>query len=638
MEDSLSIITEDVHETKSTSMEVENENLSEKGETEEQPRRAPVRKNAIPAIAIDLSEMEPKAKQPKLDLESDPKLTADNESSDESIDELSSSSGVSSSPDDAVLQVERVEPVRKKSTHSQIGLACPSCSKPFMDTTTPQTLPECHHVICNHCLSKMTRFGVDSTIKCPQCRRTSSIANGGTAAIETNMWLQELSQLYHMGKLRNRMDEIAADMGVMKIEAEKTVTDLKMLEKDTQESSEREVALVDRSVQAAQSEGWVLKAKIRDVSDKRLNHIRESLKHLQDRADNIGSAYDMLTEENEHEDEIQYDKLADKLEEILSTPSPPQQETKSPQVVRFLREKVSLGRVIRLRNLELASGFKDNFVRIQGLAVTPDGLLVVCDSGPNGVTVYCKDPNNTKSYPIFKRKLRLSLNKDNHNKPTGVAATPDGKYLVARQTGVEVYSTTGAYVKTFGTIRNLRHNHNLRRNPPQIQPCIYSVTVLDGDKILAGDITRNVITVHNLKGDILASINAPIKPWCMAPAMEKHLVAITDWRRNKLCVMHVNSGSVTLKLDVPEPLGVCYDKGSDSFLLGRGDNLNLVEGNKINQPLEASGVIEQHNSNGDRTIIVCLAQDMQSPTSMVFLDDNLLAVADLNGVKVYRVT
>ena len=546
-----------------------------------------------------------------------------------SLDDESLSMSMSSSDIDSL---ERQDSSEKNPAEAEIGLACPRCLFPFSDDRIPQIIPECQHVCCTTCLIQLTKWDANSTIECPRCEKSSKLPTGGTAAMDINEWLYKFVQQHHVGKLQEHLDDITHDLNGMHDDVQKSVAVLKELQEDTKEALKREDEQVDRCVEAVQAEAWVLKAQIRKIGEQRLKYLQEDIERMESRAHDIKTVHKITeaSQENGNIQHIKYDELSSQMAKLLSVTLPPTNSVKSPQSARFLRENVTLGRVIKLRNLHLVYEFADRFQQLQDIVVTPNGLLCVCDSEGGAVTIYGKNEQDNNNQSRYTKHASLELNPSNPNQPTGVAATLDGKYIVARKTGVEVYSMAGAYMKTFVTTPS---STTKPKKSSKIQTNVCSLTTTEDGKILAGDIDRCVITIHDLTGDVVSTLPTPIKPRCIAPVWEKHLVAITDWQSGRLCVQHIGSGSTILNLDIPDALGVCYDHGAASLLVSRSER-----DHKTGKLRVGNGVIEQYNSSGDRTLIVCLTQDLYGACAMEFLGKDLLAVADSKAVKIYRVT
>ena len=257
-----------------------------------------------------------------------------------------------------------------------------------------------------------------------------------------------------------------------------------------------------------------------------------------------------------------------------------------------------------------------NFDLICGIASSNDGLLAVSDSLGKKVMIYEK--KNGK----YEEKLSLELNASNTNNPTGVIFCPDGKLWVARWNGIEVYSPVGKYEKTISTNKE---------NIPDTALGVFSLAITaDGSRILAGNIRRNVITVHGPTGEIKWTLNTDLTPCQMAVIQDTH-IAISNSYPGKLSVIVMATGQVTLNADIPLVDAICYDIKTDCVFTA----MNKEDKDGFGNVITGTGKIKQYSWRTGR-MIACIAQGLYCPTAMTVTSDNKLAVGDTKCVKIFE--
>ena len=162
------------------------------------------------------------------------------------------------------------------------------------------------------------------------------------------------------------------------------------------------------------------------------------------------------------------------------------------------------------------------------------------------------------------------------------------------------------------------------------------ITTMKDGRIIAGDDVRSVITLHTSDGmTLIKTINTRIKPYSITAINNTH-VAICHGSFNKVYVIDMESGEVTLSIGIGGwPLSVCYDEKTDCLLIARGRHagqcLLIAHGRHAGQC-----VIDQYSlSTGDK--IACIAQNIDLPYVMIFTGDGMLGVGVYKTVKLYTV-
>ena len=277
------------------------------------------------------------------------------------------------------------------------------------------------------------------------------------------------------------------------------------------------------------------------------------------------------------------------------------------------------GRQVEKKHLQPIEEF-GRFEQAQGIALTADGLLAVCDFKGEAVVVFQRKKKGGNKY---QKKFNLALYTKNVNRPADVAATLKGEFLVARRTGVELYTPKGKYARTI---------------PKSYQDTLGVCTVAtatDG-RVFVGDIAHYAILVYDAQArTVLHTFNTGTKP-ARITTLGDHSVAVCHARLGHLEVFDVSSltiggvGSIKLMDNIPEAIGMCYDPDTGCILVVRNERIEpgSVKGN--------TGVIEQYHSTTGELIAV-LAEGLHHPFNLAFISREILAVADKMTVKLFQV-
>ena len=250
----------------------------------------------------------------------------------------------------------------------------------------------------------------------------------------------------------------------------------------------------------------------------------------------------------------------------------------------------------------------DSFKLASDIVRSKDSLLVT-------------DFNKKKTYIVVQNWAREYF-RESHL-PTssviyGVAVTSEGKYLVARETHVDVYSSSRKHEGQF----------NFRNEGSKTESNRYAfrITVMDDDSVVIGDERNSTIIVVSKEGVVLRVFPISVSPMRLC-RMSNGMVAVSNWKAGKVCVVDVESGAEIGTINIPQALGLCYHTQTDCFLVGR----RMSE-------LPGSGFIDQFCALTGRHI-GRIVDDLHAPYGMAItgLRDDFLAVADVKSVKVYRI-
>ena len=284
-----------------------------------------------------------------------------------------------------------------------------------------------------------------------------------------------------------------------------------------------------------------------------------------------------------------------------------------------IREYKSGGLVRRCRTLDSIAEF-GKFQSAASIDVSASGLVAISDQNAKQVHAYELEKDR------YKPKWKVQLLADNTHKPQMVAFTPEDKILVARWTGVEVYSSTGEYQTSFNTRQIQKRRFSRKSSAAEdkmIDHGVVSVTVTpNGKRILVGNIERSTITFHDATGTIIMkSLSVNIKPWHVATNGRQ--IACSQWSANSVSVHDMESGLFLYSILVHGPRGMCFDEETGSILITK-DNPNVGAGSRT---------IEQYCSSNGQWIGQA-AVGLHVPQDLVFASDGTLLVADYKSVKI----
>ena len=278
-------------------------------------------------------------------------------------------------------------------------------------------------------------------------------------------------------------------------------------------------------------------------------------------------------------------------------------------------KKATLDLVRKITKSAELRGFTDVIMSIASnragdiLAISEGNFM----SQKRAVYIYCKQSNGQ-----YKKQSSLNVAgpKFDGSQFCYVATTADEKYLVANGRYMHMYSQSGQYQHV--CYKNNAPGANLR--------CIN--TMKDG-RIIAGDYGRqygqSVITLHTPDGmTLIKTINTSIQPESITAINNTHVAICTNYN-NKVCVIDLESGEETLRIEIDRPQSVCYDEECNYLLIAHGGRLG-------------QSVIDQYSlSTGVKIAAACIAQNLYLPSCMIFTGDGMLAVKDNHTVKLYTV-
>ena len=504
---------------------------------------------------------------------------------------------------------------------AEAELACPVCFQFYVTPHEPKNLPKCSHILRQLCLKKMTEGGL-KTVKCPQCNKVSTLPEEGVDGLTTILVVRNLAERHPEG-IKQRKEYMQQEFLKEEEQAVEKLTKVKEFDKQVQLCIEYEKREIEKAVEDVMAKAQEFIGQIKSSSG--LPQIQQQITQLETEVKNIKISRSKLETMTDDEFHAQTDALAKQIEK-LQIDDIANENTNADLCVGKFIANVQLGRIVKPKRLELLQEFGE-FEGVSGIASKPNGSLSVCDmySNPQKVTIFQNDNSQYKKqcqFPITGAMEGVGL-------PLDIAISDEDKYLVTKyEAGFDVHSSDGKYQKTVSVV-----DPKPRQKVDEMTSSITTTKdgrILTGSAIKAeGEVTGTpIVTVHDTECNILKTIPVSTGLLRITDIRGTH-VAVSDWT-DKVCVYDLQSGKETLNLDIPLPLGICYDEESDCLLIGRA-----TEKDEDGRPVDGSSVIEQYCSITGK-LVACLAEGLQAPFGMTITKDNMLAVTDDETVKLYR--
>ena len=408
-----------------------------------------------------------------------------------------------------------------------------------------------------------------------------------------------------------------------------------------EEKIDRAVAFV---VESVYEQGDTLKAEIRRKTDPKLKLcqrkqalLQKEMNVLKDAIADTDAIADEETAQLSDDFVTKHHALMDKLDAIQGHSIPtavhyntgevefkPGQLTIKLGTIRGTQrdEQVREEVVLRERN---STGMRNDKLKARAKLVGFTGMVISIASNTTGdilaiseenssmnrqdVHIYCKQSRDGQ----YTKRSSLEIpDAQIEHEHCFVTIASDGKYMIAKGRSIHVYSAAGRYQRVCYTAPPHPDTHAMRLR------CI--TTTKDG-RIVAGDYARSVVTVHTPDGmTLLKRLDTIIQPSSVTAINDTHL-AISHYGANKVCVIDLESGRETLRIDIDEPWAVRYDETIHCLLISRDDGPH-------------AGVIDQYDLLTSRKV-ACIAHNLHWSTALCFTGDGILAVGDCNIVRLY---
>ena len=506
----------------------------------------------------------------------------------------------------------------KFTSEAEADLTCPVCFQCFVKPHEPKNLPKCSHIFCLLCLKKMTEKG-QKEIACPQCKTVSTVPEEGLDGFPTILAVRNLAERHPKG-INQRKQQMHDSLDHEKQNKGNQLKKLEDVREQIDRSVKEGICEIEKSVEAVVTQAKELIDRMKESNQPQLAQIQERVSQLQTQIETLEVSKRKLDEIPDEEFLEQTDTLENEIKKQQSSDLEPIQD---PQIVAFIANDADLGRFVRIRRLSLDIGF-EGFQYAYGIATKPDdGSLAVTDCHSDKLKIALF--RNVGGHYKNTSQISLASAKNTH---MDLAVSHDNKYLVTRYSaGFDVISYDGKYQKTVSVLKPGAEQHTQAKT---ISIVATDKDILTGSAIAPNEIKDSesltwVITVHDATSgyDLQKYVRISIRPVRIAAIRDTH-VAVSDGSQHKVCVYDLQSGKETLSLNIPSPLGICYDKQSDCMLIGRAFE---KETSQDGEESAGSCVIAQYCSNTGK-LVACLAQGLRAPVGMTITKDDVLAVTD----------
>ncbi len=358
-----------------------------------------------------------------------------------------------------------------------------------------------------------------------------------------------------------------------------------------------------------------LKEQLENVRDAKLAQVDQKLMRVRREVDaarqSHQSTVDTMDNSSEYEYVTQHNALTDQLFEVQEHTIPLGLTPSAGACFRPNRCEGHVGSIIptrpgRPRAIKFIQAL-DGFEGALHVTTSPAGLLAVCDFDGKKVIIYHKVNG------LYEKKMCLKLDPSNSFAPLSVAIHPDGRFLVARQSCVEVFSADGNYQTKIETSSTVEEGTAMN---------ICSILCTADGRMLVGDLARSVITEHDPTGMLVRTIQTNIQPVYMT-LIHNCQIAMSDFKIGKVSVLDMETEQEILSLNVVKAKGLCYDAETESLLVAKSK----------------SGILEQYSMNTGTLVayVACLEKGLHTPCGMSMADDDkCLIVANYKSVNVYQ--
>ena len=271
----------------------------------------------------------------------------------------------------------------------------------------------------------------------------------------------------------------------------------------------------------------------------------------------------------------------------------------------------------RNREAHLLCQFGDYEIA-RGITTTADQKsIVIADHSRREIAIYGVVGEE------LKQKACFQLSSKNNHYPWDVAVTVDDRFLVARETSVEIYSPDGQFESALprdipgDDISN--HDVAAREKGCEDDEGIRSVITTTYGRIIVGNVVRSTVTVYSSTKTVQKVIRVGIEPWHLAS--NGKTVAFSLLRAGKVSVVDIETEQELITFHVEGgPRGLLYDEATGSLLVSSWERQS----------------VEQYcSTTGDW--LGTVASGLNCPDGLFMTSKGRLAVADTSTVKVFRV-
>ncbi len=260
-----------------------------------------------------------------------------------------------------------------------------------------------------------------------------------------------------------------------------------------------------------------------------------------------------------------------------------------------------------------------DFGRARGVAVSPNGDIVVADPSNKAVLVFSPDGQHK-----FNLKSPDGVPEGLLRTPHDVTVSSQGCIMVVDQTKyVKIFEAgDGKYLQSFATMKKYEADK-------KVGTCC--LTIDNEGQILVGNYHKKLITIHDaLDGTIQDKLTVEVEPYFLASNTKQQII-IGDLKSRKVSVVDHSGKEIFAINPMLEgaawiPMGVACNAKDDIFVA-------VVKQDKSGKGTLDTGCILKYNNTG--LFMACVAKDLYYPMSIVVTSTGHLVVANHNSIVTY---
>ncbi|XP_072023985.1 uncharacterized protein [Amphiura filiformis] len=511
-------------------------------------------------------------------------------------------------------------------------LTCPLCFELFINPHVPIDL-NCPHVICSTCLGKMIQGGARTRpriITCPECRKKTSVPKGGVNAMKVNLRVRNLAEKHKkFGKDGGASDE---GIGFCRKHKDKQLTlycascDVLVCIKCSDDHARQWHDLKDIDTAHTELKEQLSKSltEVKSIFAKKeatLQALAQKEKRFRSHLNEEAQKINKRVEEVQQQSEALINELneigSNNLEPCLNLQSEVQQDVEGIQevindtsgalgtenITQLVGLKMKLNNILETKGMDSSSGFvhlkqvgfkqnqklielgkvvlQQTHIKLEKsqqfqktaktniIATGADGAILVGGLYQSDVCIYTKQENGK-----YKKKAQnLTLRQGGRVQVCDMTMSIDGKYIIARDGYVEVYSNDYTFECTMYTSPN-KNSFLL---------FFISVTLLPNGNIVIGDQKGHAVIIYDPYGKKLR--NAILKicgphissgPSCIT-AIDNTQIAVYVPQDSQLGIdpiysiyfIDVLTGSSTIiQIQSAIRFGMCFHPETNSLFYG----------------------------------------------------------------------
>ncbi|XP_038052387.1 tripartite motif-containing protein 2-like [Patiria miniata] len=253
----------------------------------------------------------------------------------------------------------------------------------------------------------------------------------------------------------------------------------------------------------------------------------------------------------------------------------------------------------------------EEFQFARGVTCFSNGDIVVCDFNLERVSLFSANGR-------YKLSIAQGSDSNQLESPAAVAVNCDDMLFVADQSKVKVFDTELQFVREFTP------SVDDAEGPFEIDiDCI----AVDKQRVAVADFDRNVISVHNLDGSLIASTSNIMVRFFIAMSNKEQLIFTNYVEKRLLCVdlrgNEVFNVMPLLKGKPAKPTGVLCDDDGSIYVAVHAESGEFGDGE-----------VQHYDSNG--AFIKTVRQGLDFPLGMAFTPVGDIVVAEKHSVKIFE--